>query len=63
MVDAGYEGAIGALMDVLSPHGVVLYKNISLGQVAFTKLTEIGQGYNGVYQGSRSCAGRDRAST
>jgi dUTP pyrophosphatase len=59
VVDAGYQGAMGALMEVKNPNGVVLYKNSKLAQVVFEKMEETVEGYNGVYQSSTSSIGRD----
>jgi dUTP pyrophosphatase len=59
VVDAGYEGAMGALMEVKNPNGVVLYKNSKLAQVVFEQMGETVEGYNGVYQSSTSSIGRD----
>ncbi|PGH23896.1 deoxycytidine triphosphate deaminase [Polytolypa hystricis UAMH7299] len=59
VVDAGYEGAMGALMDVKNPHGVVLYQNAKLAQIIFEELGEMVEGYNGIYQSSTSSVGRD----
>lgn len=33
VVDAGYEGAMGGLLDVRNPFGLVLYRDAKLGQV------------------------------
>ncbi|OQE25157.1 hypothetical protein PENSTE_c006G00659 [Penicillium steckii] len=57
VVDAGYEGAMGCLMEVKNPHGVVLYENSKLAQIVMEELTERVEGYNGVYQFSKSTAG------
>lgn len=59
VVDAGYEGAMGALMEVRNPCGVVLYKDAKLAQVVFGEMGEVVEGYDGVYQGSKSSVGRD----
>jgi dUTP pyrophosphatase len=56
VVDAGYEGALGALIEVKNPHGVVLHRNAKLAQIVFEEAVE---GYNGSYQSSTSSAGRD----
>ena len=57
VVDAGYEGALGGLMEVMNPHGIVLYENAKLAQIIMEELGEIVEGYNGVYQFSKSTAG------
>lgn len=59
VVDAGYEGAMGALMEVKNPHGVILYKDAKLAQIVFEEMTQSVDGYKGVYQSSTSSAGRD----
>lgn len=60
VVDAGYEGAMGALMEVKNPLGVVLWRDAKLAQIVFEEVTgDTGEGYTGVYQGSTSCVGRD----
>ncbi|KAK4110360.1 dUTPase-like protein [Canariomyces notabilis] len=59
VIDAGYEGVLGALLDVKNPHGISLCKNAKLGQVTVHKLEEKVAGYNGIYQSSQSTVGRD----
>lgn len=59
VVDAGYEGAMGALMEVKNPNGVILYKDAKIAQIVFEEMTEPVEGYSGVYQSSTSSAGRD----
>ncbi|OQD89854.1 hypothetical protein PENANT_c002G00913 [Penicillium antarcticum] len=59
IVDAGYEGALGALIEVKNPHGVVLYQNAKLAQIVFEELSEAVEGYNGIYQSSTSSVGRN----
>ncbi|KAG2415072.1 hypothetical protein HFD88_006263 [Aspergillus terreus] len=59
VVDAGYEGALGALIEVKNPHGVVLHRNAKLAQIVFEELGEAVEGYNGIYQSSTRSDGRD----
>lgn len=59
VVDAGYEGAMGALMEVKNPYGVVLYRDAKLAQIVFEELGEVVEGYNGIYQSSTTSVGRD----
>lgn len=59
VVDVGYQGAMGALMEVKNPNGVVLYKNSKLAQIVFEQMGEIVKGYTGIYQLSTSSVGRD----
>ncbi|KAJ5657998.1 uncharacterized protein N7484_001647 [Penicillium longicatenatum] len=59
VVDAGYKGAMGALLEVKNPHGVVLYRGSKLAQIVFEELGGVVEGYKGVYQASTSSVGRD----
>jgi dUTP pyrophosphatase len=59
VVDAGYEGAMGALLEVKNPHGVVLYRGSKLAQIVFEELGGVVEGYKGVYQASTSSVGQD----
>lgn len=59
VVDAGYEGAMGALMEVKNPNGIILHKNAKLAQIIFEELAEEVQGYSGIYQASKSVVGLD----
>ncbi|KAF9892498.1 hypothetical protein FE257_001607 [Aspergillus nanangensis] len=59
VVDAGYKGAMGALMEVKNPNGVILYKDAKLAQIVFEAMGEPVEGYNGIYQSSTSSVGRD----
>mgnify|MGYP002380527136 CR=1 FL=1 len=63
MVDAGYKGAMGALLEVKNPNGVILYQNAKLAQIVFAELGEAVEGYNGIYQSSTSSVGRDGRET
>ncbi|KAM0511618.1 hypothetical protein ACHAPE_009669 [Trichoderma viride] len=62
VVDAGYEGALGALLDVKNPAGILLYRNAKLGQIVMHQLEEKVAGYRGIYQYSGSSLGRDGSS-
>ncbi|OBT55761.1 hypothetical protein VE04_03371 [Pseudogymnoascus sp. 24MN13] len=59
VVDAGYEGAMGALMEVKNLNGVVLYKDAKLAQIVLEEMGETVEGYSGIYQSSTSSVGRD----
>jgi dUTP pyrophosphatase len=59
VVDAGNEGALGALLDVRNPAGILLYRNAKLGQIVMHQLEEKVAGYRGIYQYSGSSLGRD----
>ncbi|KAK1244788.1 hypothetical protein MKX08_004417 [Trichoderma sp. CBMAI-0020] len=59
VVDAGYQGALGALLDVKNPAGILLHKDARLGQIVMHQLEEKVAGYRGIYQFSGSSLGRD----
>jgi dUTP pyrophosphatase len=61
VVDAGYEGAMGALLEVKNPCGVVLYRDAKLAQIVLEQMEGEVEGYNGVYQSSTSSIGVDGA--
>ncbi|KAI0403164.1 dUTPase-like protein [Xylaria palmicola] len=63
VVDAGYEGALGALLDVRNPAGIVLHRNAKLGQMVVHRLEGEVEGYRGIYQHSVDSSGRDGPST
>ena len=52
VVDSGYEGALGAMLQVVNPHGLTLYRNARLAQIVFHQMSEKVDGYRGIYQGS-----------
>ncbi|KAF8417445.1 putative dUTP diphosphatase Dut [Tirmania nivea] len=51
VMDSGYHGAMGALLTVLNPHGIVLHQGARLAQFVNHKMSEPVKGYSGVYQG------------
>ncbi|GAW12457.1 hypothetical protein ANO14919_018260 [Xylariales sp. No.14919] len=59
VIDAGYEGALGALLDVKNPAGIVLRKNAKLGQIVIHRLEGKVDGYRGIYQHSTNSSGRN----
>ncbi|KAH0348809.1 dUTPase-like protein, partial [Aureobasidium melanogenum] len=61
VVDAGYEGAMGALLEVKNPCGVILYRDAKLAQLVLEQMEREVEGYNGVYQSSTSSVGVDGA--
>ncbi|KAK0716826.1 dUTPase-like protein [Lasiosphaeria miniovina] len=63
VVDAGYQGALGALLDVRNPAGIVLCRNAKLGQITLHRMEEKVAGYSGIYQFSADSVGRDGQST
>ncbi|KAN0110607.1 putative dUTP diphosphatase Dut [Hyaloscypha variabilis] len=52
VLDSGYQGAVGALLQVLNPCGLRLYRDARVAQAVFSRMSERTQGYGGVYQGS-----------
>lgn len=51
VMDSGYTGAVGGLMQVVNPMGLRLYPAARLAQFVFHQMSEKVEGYNGVYQG------------
>jgi dUTP pyrophosphatase len=51
VMDSGYRGAVGALLQVVNPHGLRLWKDARLAQLVFHQMSEKTEGYKGVYQG------------
>ncbi len=54
VMDSGYKGAMGAMLRVVNPHGLPLFRDARLAQMAFHQMSEPVEGYSGVYQGSGS---------
>lgn len=64
VVDAGYESAMGSMMDVRNPNGVVLFRDAKLAQIVFEELGGEVEGYRKTGQSSMCSIGRDgRSST
>jgi dUTP pyrophosphatase len=61
VVDAGYEGVLGALLEVRNPAGVVLCRDAKLAQIVFHQLEGEVKGYDGIYNGAESILGLDGA--
>jgi dUTP pyrophosphatase len=51
VMDSGYRGTVGALLQVANPAGLRLYQNARLAQIVFHLMTEPVEGYKGIYQG------------
>lgn len=60
VMDSGYKGAMGAMLRVVNPHGLPLFRDARLAQMAFHQMSEPVEGYSGVYQGSGSVWGPSR---
>jgi dUTP pyrophosphatase len=59
VVDAGYEGALGAVMEVKNSAGVYVFRGAKLAQMVVYPMEEAVEGYSGIYQLSRNSAGLD----
>ena len=57
IVDAGYEGALGAVLEVKNSAGVYLLRGAKLAQMVVYPLQEAVEGYCGIYQSSADSAG------
>jgi dUTP pyrophosphatase len=53
VMDSGYTGAIGALLQVVNPHGLRVWKDARLGQMVMHEMAEKTDGYQGMYQGRK----------
>jgi dUTP pyrophosphatase len=51
VMDSGYEGAVGGLMQVVNPAGLRVYPAARLAQFVFHQMSEEVEGYKGDYQG------------
>ncbi|KAJ7470347.1 deoxyuridine 5'-triphosphate nucleotidohydrolase [Mycena latifolia] len=54
LMDVGYSGSVGALLQVLNPHGIQLHRNARLAQLVFHEMKEKVIGYSGVYQNAQT---------
>jgi dUTP pyrophosphatase len=54
LMDSGYHGAVGGMLQVVNPHGLRLYRDARLAQIVFHQMSEPVEGYQGQYQGSKS---------
>ncbi|KAE9372457.1 putative dUTP diphosphatase Dut [Stipitochalara longipes BDJ] len=52
VMDSGYRGAVGALLQVVNPRGLRLTRDARVAQIVFHHMTEMTEGYSGVYQGN-----------
>jgi dUTP pyrophosphatase len=51
VMDSGYSGPVGAVLQVVNPQGLRLMRNAKLAQIVFHQMSESVEGYSGVYQG------------
>jgi dUTP pyrophosphatase len=54
LMDSGYHGAVGGMLQVVNPHGLRLYRDARLAQIVFHQMSEPVEGYQGQYQGSKA---------
>lgn len=54
VMDCGYKGTVGALLQVVNPQGLRLWKDGRLAQLVFHQMCEVTKGYNGIYQGRKA---------
>ena len=54
VMDSGYRGAVGAMLQVVNPFGMLLFQDARLAQMVFHQMNELVEGYSGMYQGSAS---------
>jgi dUTP pyrophosphatase len=52
VMDSGYKGAVGAMLQVVNPYGLTLLRNAKLAQMVFHQMSARTEGYSGTYQGS-----------
>lgn len=51
VVDYGYSGTAGALLQLVNPQGLQLWKDARLAQMVFHQMSLTTEGYKGIYQG------------
>lgn len=51
VMDSGYQGPVGAMLQVVNPQGLRLMRNAKLAQMVFHQMSESVEGHSGVYQG------------
>lgn len=54
VMDSGHKEAVGAMLQVVNPHGLLLFRDARLAQMVFHQMIEPVEGYSGVYQGAGS---------
>ena len=57
VMDSGYKRAICGMLQVVDPHGLLLFRDARLAQMVFHEMSEPVEGYSGMYQGSSSIQG------
>ena len=54
VMDSRYRGAVGAMLQVVNPLGLLLFRDARLAQMVFHQMSEPVEGYSKLYQGSGS---------
>jgi dUTP pyrophosphatase len=54
VMDSGYIGAVGCMLQIVNPHGLRLWKDARLAQMVFHQMSEPTEGYSGTYQGRQA---------
>jgi len=54
VMDSEYKGAVGAMLQMANPQGLLLFRDARLAQMVFHQLSEPVERYRGMYQGSGS---------
>jgi dUTP pyrophosphatase len=54
VMDSGYNGVVGAMLQVVNPQGLRLFRDAKVAQMVFHQMSEEVEGYSGVYQGRTS---------
>ncbi|KAJ7286001.1 putative dUTP diphosphatase Dut [Mycena rebaudengoi] len=54
VMDSGYKGTIGGMLQVCNPYGLTLFRDAKLAQFVFEEMKEKVEGYSGVYQDKSS---------
>lgn len=54
VMDSGYIGAVGCMLQVVNPRGLRVWRDARLAQMVFHQMSEPTEGYSGTYQGRQS---------
>jgi dUTP pyrophosphatase len=54
VMDSGYNGAVGCMLQVVNPHGLRLWRDARLAQMVFHQMSGATEGYSGTYQGRQA---------
>jgi dUTP pyrophosphatase len=51
VMDSGYKGTVGALLQVVNPQGLRLWKDSRVAQMLFHQMSKPTERYKGIYRG------------